>query len=164
MSVARWMGPATTTPWRSRWLREIEAAHGQGSAVANSDSVADWDAAQRIIKTAIDRYGRIDIVVNNAGILRDTIFHRMTPEEFDAVVKVVRRRLLRQPRRDPAYARAGKRVDDPHDLDLRADRQCGAGEPLGGEAALPGCRAASPAIPRVIRCAPIASHRTRSAA
>ena len=69
-------------------VREIEAAHGQGSAVANSDSVADWDAAQRIIKTAIDRYGRIDIVVNNAGILRDTIFHRMTPEEFDAVVKV----------------------------------------------------------------------------
>ncbi len=69
-------------------VREIEAAHGQGSAVANSDSVADWDAAQRIVKTAIDRYGRIDIVVNNAGILRDTIFHRMTPEEFDAVVKV----------------------------------------------------------------------------
>jgi len=69
-------------------VREIEAAHGQGHAVANSDSVADWDAAQRIVKTAIDRYGRIDIVVNNAGILRDTIFHRMTPEEFDAVVKV----------------------------------------------------------------------------
>jgi NAD(P)-dependent dehydrogenase (short-subunit alcohol dehydrogenase family) len=69
-------------------VREIEAANGQGTAVANSDSVADWDAAQRIVKTAIDRYGRIDIVVNNAGILRDTIFHRMTPEEFDAVVKV----------------------------------------------------------------------------
>ena len=69
-------------------VNEIEALHGQGSAVANSDSVADWDAAQRMVKTAIDRFGRIDIVVNNAGILRDTIFHRMTPEEFDAVVKV----------------------------------------------------------------------------
>jgi len=69
-------------------VREIDALHGQGTAVANSDSVADWEAAQRIIATAIDRFGRIDIVVNNAGILRDTIFHRMTPEEFDAVIKV----------------------------------------------------------------------------
>ncbi len=69
-------------------VNEIDALYGQGSAVANSDSVADWDAAQRMVKTAIDRFGRIDIVVNNAGILRDTIFHRMTPEEFDAVVKV----------------------------------------------------------------------------
>jgi NAD(P)-dependent dehydrogenase (short-subunit alcohol dehydrogenase family) len=69
-------------------VREIEAAHGQGQAVACYDSVAEWSAAQRIIKTAVDRYGRIDIVVNNAGILRDVIFHRMTPEDFDAVVKV----------------------------------------------------------------------------
>ncbi|HEY0420927.1 MAG TPA: SDR family NAD(P)-dependent oxidoreductase, partial [Acetobacteraceae bacterium] len=69
-------------------VREIEAAHGQGQAVANTDSVAEWDSAQRIVATAMDKFGRIDIVVNNAGILRDTIFHRMTPEEFDAVVKV----------------------------------------------------------------------------
>jgi NAD(P)-dependent dehydrogenase (short-subunit alcohol dehydrogenase family) len=69
-------------------VREIEALHGQGQAVANADSVADWDAANRIVQTALDRFGRIDIVVNNAGILRDTIFHRMTPEEFDAVLKV----------------------------------------------------------------------------
>ncbi|HTN12856.1 MAG TPA: SDR family oxidoreductase [Acetobacteraceae bacterium] len=69
-------------------VREIEALHGQGQAVASGDSVAGWDSAQRIVQTAIDRFGRIDIVVNNAGILRDTIFHRMTPEEFDAVVKV----------------------------------------------------------------------------
>ena len=69
-------------------VKEIEAKHGQGTAVANGDSVADWDAAQRMVKTAVDKFGKIDIVVNNAGILRDTIFHRMTPEEFDAVVKV----------------------------------------------------------------------------
>ena len=69
-------------------VREIEAAHGQGNAVVSTDSVADWNGAQNIIKTAIDRFGKIDIVVNNAGILRDGIFHRMTPEEFDAVVKV----------------------------------------------------------------------------
>ena len=69
-------------------VAEINTKHGQGTAVANGDSVADWDAAQRMVKTAVDTFGKIDIVVNNAGILRDTIFHRMTPEEFDAVVKV----------------------------------------------------------------------------
>jgi NAD(P)-dependent dehydrogenase (short-subunit alcohol dehydrogenase family) len=69
-------------------VRTIAQKHGEGRAVVNTDSVADWDAAQNIIKTAIDNFGRIDIVVNNAGILRDTIFHRMTPEEFDAVIKV----------------------------------------------------------------------------
>ncbi len=69
-------------------VREIEAANGQGSAVANTDSVADWDSAQRIVATAIDRYGKIDIVVNNAGILRDRMFHYMSPEEWDAVMKV----------------------------------------------------------------------------
>ncbi len=69
-------------------VAEIEAAQGQGAAVANADSVADWEAAQRIVATAIDRYGRIDIVVNNAGILRDRMFHYMSPEEFDAVIKV----------------------------------------------------------------------------
>ncbi len=69
-------------------VREIEAANGQGSAVANTDSVAEWDSAQRIVATAIDRYGRIDIVVNNAGILRDRMFHYMSPEEWDAVMKV----------------------------------------------------------------------------
>jgi NAD(P)-dependent dehydrogenase (short-subunit alcohol dehydrogenase family) len=78
---------ADSTP-AQQVVTEIEALHGQGQAVANYDSVADWDSAQRMVQTAVDRFGKIDIVVNNAGILRDTIFHRMTPEEFDAVVKV----------------------------------------------------------------------------
>ena len=69
-------------------VREIESSQGQGAAVASADSVADWDSAQRIVNTAIERYGRIDIVVNNAGILRDRMFHYMSPEEFDAVIKV----------------------------------------------------------------------------
>jgi NAD(P)-dependent dehydrogenase (short-subunit alcohol dehydrogenase family) len=50
--------------------------------------VAEWDSAQRIIATATGRFGRLDALVNNAGILRDKIFHQMSPEEFDAVVKV----------------------------------------------------------------------------
>ncbi len=59
-----------------------------GQAVANSDSVAEWSGAQKIIATAVDTFGRIDCVVNNAGILRDKIFHQMSPEDFDLVVKV----------------------------------------------------------------------------
>ena len=69
-------------------VREIESPQGQGAAVASADSVAEWESAQRIVNTAIERYGRIDIVVNNAGILRDRMFHYMSPEEFDAVIKV----------------------------------------------------------------------------
>jgi NAD(P)-dependent dehydrogenase (short-subunit alcohol dehydrogenase family) len=64
----------------------IQAAGGQ--AVANRDSVADWASAQRIVQTALDAFGRIDIVVNNAGILRDAIFHRMEPDEWRAVIDV----------------------------------------------------------------------------
>jgi NAD(P)-dependent dehydrogenase (short-subunit alcohol dehydrogenase family) len=59
-----------------------------GQAAASRDSVADWASAQRIVQTALDAFGRVDIVVNNAGILRDAIFHRMDPEEWRAVIDV----------------------------------------------------------------------------
>ena len=59
-----------------------------GEAVANTDSVADAAAAQRIVTAALDTFGRLDVVVNNAGILRDRFFHKMSVEEFDAVIKV----------------------------------------------------------------------------
>jgi NAD(P)-dependent dehydrogenase (short-subunit alcohol dehydrogenase family) len=59
-----------------------------GAAVPNTDSVADWQSAQRIIACAMDSFGRVDVVVNNAGILRDQIFHKMSPEEWLAVVNV----------------------------------------------------------------------------
>jgi NAD(P)-dependent dehydrogenase (short-subunit alcohol dehydrogenase family) len=67
--------------------RQIIEQRG-GKAVINTDSVADWASAQRMVKAAIDAFGRIDIVVNNAGILRDTIFHKMTPEDWLSVVNV----------------------------------------------------------------------------
>src|ERR1700733_1141455 len=59
-----------------------------GKAVANTDSVAEALSAARIVQTAIDAFGRIDGVVNNAGILRDRIFHRMSVVDFELVVKV----------------------------------------------------------------------------
>jgi len=59
-----------------------------GEATVNTDSVADWASAQRIVAAALDAFGRIDIVVNNAGILRDAIFHRMSPEDWLAVINV----------------------------------------------------------------------------
>lgn len=59
-----------------------------GDAVANYDSVADWDAAHNMIDQAVSTFGRLDGVVNNAGILRDVIFHKMTEDDFDAVINV----------------------------------------------------------------------------
>ena len=59
-----------------------------GDAIADGGSVADWNAAHRMVADAVDRFGRIDIVVNNAGILRDAMFHRMSEADFDAVVAV----------------------------------------------------------------------------
>jgi len=57
--------------------------------VANSDSVAQFASAKKVIDCAVDTYGRIDAVVNNAGILRDVIFHKMTEEDWDAVISVM---------------------------------------------------------------------------
>jgi len=65
-----------------------EILSGGGSAVASSASVAEAEGAERIVQTAIDTFGRLDGVVNNAGILRDTFFHKMTEEEWDRVLKV----------------------------------------------------------------------------
>ncbi|WP_280189017.1 SDR family NAD(P)-dependent oxidoreductase [Delftia sp. PS-11] len=65
---------------------DIRAAGGQ--AVANTDSVAGAASAARIVQCAMDHFGRIDGVVNNAGILRDRIFHKMGLDEWDAVIQV----------------------------------------------------------------------------
>jgi NAD(P)-dependent dehydrogenase (short-subunit alcohol dehydrogenase family) len=67
-------------------VAEIKEAGGR--AVANYDSVADADGAANIIKTAIDEFGKVDGVVSNAGILRDGTFHKMTFENWNAVLQV----------------------------------------------------------------------------
>ncbi|WP_395320601.1 SDR family NAD(P)-dependent oxidoreductase [Variovorax sp. UC74_104] len=65
---------------------EIRAAGGL--AVPSTDSVADAASAARIVQCAIESFGRIDAVVNNAGILRDRFFHKMSVDEWDSVLKV----------------------------------------------------------------------------
>lgn len=59
-----------------------------GQAVGNRDSVADENGGERIVQCALDSFGRLDLVVNNAGILRDAIFHRMQPDDWRAVIDV----------------------------------------------------------------------------
>lgn len=59
-----------------------------GEAVASYDSVSDFDGAAAIVQTAIDSFGGLDVLVNNAGVLRDRMMFSMSPEDFDAVMKV----------------------------------------------------------------------------
>ena len=59
-----------------------------GQAEVSTESVADWGTAQKIVQAALDHFGRVDAVVNNAGILRDGIFHRMTAEQWLSVISV----------------------------------------------------------------------------
>ncbi len=67
-------------------VEEIKRAGGR--AVANTDSVAEPKGGESIVKSALDAFGRIDCVVNNAGILRDRIFHKMSVADFEAVIRV----------------------------------------------------------------------------
>ncbi|OUS04708.1 hypothetical protein A9Q90_07355 [Gammaproteobacteria bacterium 54_18_T64] len=79
-------GSGASTSAGEKVVAEIIAAGGE--AVANADSVATPEGAAKIIQTAIDNYGRIDILINNAGNLRDKSFAKLQPEDFDAVVDV----------------------------------------------------------------------------
>lgn len=67
-------------------VEEIRSAGGE--AIANYDSVADRAGAARMVKTAIDGFGKLDILINNAGILRDKTFSKMELDDFDDVIKV----------------------------------------------------------------------------
>lgn len=94
-------------------VEEIKAMGGE--AVANGDSVSSWEGAQRLINTAIESFGDLHAVINNAGILRDRMLTNMTEEEWDAVINVHLKGTFAPSRWAAAYwreqAKAGKPVD-----------------------------------------------------
>ncbi len=67
-------------------VAEIKAMGGE--AVANTDSCSDWEGGQRIIQTALDTFGELHVLVNNAGILRDRMITNMSEAEWDSVINV----------------------------------------------------------------------------
>ena len=101
------IGPASDV------VREIAAAGGEG--IVNGDDISDWNGAQRMIQQAVSTFGRLDVVVNNAGILRDRMLVNMTEAEWDAVIKVHLKGTFGPAHFAAAYwrdqAKAGKPVD-----------------------------------------------------
>ncbi len=96
-------------------LQVVEQIKGMsGEAVANGDNVATWEGAQRLINTAIETFGDLHVVVNNAGILRDRVLVNMTEEEWDAVITVHLKGTFAPSRWAAAYwreqSKAGKEV------------------------------------------------------
>ncbi len=79
-------GTGSSTGPAGEVVDEIRSMGGQ--AVANGDDVSDWEGAQRLINTAIETFGNLDVLVNNAGILRDRMLINMTDAEWDAVIRV----------------------------------------------------------------------------
>ncbi|HXM54227.1 MAG TPA: SDR family oxidoreductase [Candidatus Dormibacteraeota bacterium] len=94
-------------------VEEIQAMGG--AAVANTDDVSDWEGARRLVKSALDAFGRLDAVVNNAGILRDRMLFNMEPDEWDDVIRVHLRGTFAPSRHAVAYWRdlvkGGEAVD-----------------------------------------------------
>jgi len=79
-------GSGTDTGPAQEVVDEIVAAGGQ--AVANTDDISDFAGAEKLVKTAIGEFGKLDVLINNAGILRDRMLVNMTEAEWDAVIKV----------------------------------------------------------------------------
>lgn len=94
-------------------VAEIEALGGQG--VVNADDVADFEGAKRLVDQAVEVFGRLDAVVNNAGIVRDRMFANVAEDEWDAVLRVNLKGHFTVSRHAAAYwrdrSKAGEQVD-----------------------------------------------------
>jgi NAD(P)-dependent dehydrogenase (short-subunit alcohol dehydrogenase family) len=120
---------------------EIRARGGE--AAADYENVADFAAAERMVQHAIDAFGRLDILINNAGILRDRMLVNMTEEEWDAVINVHLKGHFAPTRHAAAYwreqSKAGRRCarrGDQHVEPVRRLRQRRTGELRLGEGAI----------------------------
>jgi NAD(P)-dependent dehydrogenase (short-subunit alcohol dehydrogenase family) len=95
---------------------EIKALGGE--AVANYDDVSDFDGAKRLVQTAIDSFGTLDVLVNNAGILRDRMLVNMSIDEWDAVIKVHLRGTFATAHHAANFWRERSKAGDPVDARL----------------------------------------------
>ena len=84
-----------------------------GEAIANGDSVADWEGAQRMVNMAVEAFGDLHGVVNNAGILRDRVLANMTEEEWDSVINVHLKGTFAPSRWAVAYWRERSKAGEP---------------------------------------------------
>jgi NAD(P)-dependent dehydrogenase (short-subunit alcohol dehydrogenase family) len=97
---------------------EITAAGGE--AVANGSNIADWDQAAALVQTAVDTFGGLDVLVNNAGIVRDRMMANTSEEEFDAVIAVHLKGHFAAMRHAASYWRGlSKEGKAPKDIDAR---------------------------------------------
>jgi NAD(P)-dependent dehydrogenase (short-subunit alcohol dehydrogenase family) len=108
-------GSGSSTGPAGQVVDEIRAMGGE--AIANGDDVSDIDGAKRLIDSAIETFGGLDVVVNNAGILRDRMLVNMTPEEWDAVIRVHLRGTYAPSHHAAAYWRDRSKAGD--DVDAR---------------------------------------------
>jgi NAD(P)-dependent dehydrogenase (short-subunit alcohol dehydrogenase family) len=106
-------GSGTSTGPAADVVAEIEGMGGQ--AVANGDNVADWEGAQRLVNTAVETFGGLDVLVNNAGILRDRMLVNMTDTEWDAVINVHLRGTFAPTRWAATYWRERAKSGQPND-------------------------------------------------
>lgn len=94
----------------------VEEIKGMGGeAVANGDDVSDWEGAQRMVNMAIETFGGLDAIVNNAGILRDRMLSNMTEAEWDAVIKVHLKGTFAPARWAAAYWRERSKAGETND-------------------------------------------------
>ncbi|MEV4291599.1 SDR family oxidoreductase [Nonomuraea bangladeshensis] len=94
-------------------VAEIEAMGGE--AIVNGEDVSDFDGAERLVRAAIERFGDLHVLVNNAGILRDRMLVNMTADEWDAVIKVHLRGTFAPLRHAAAYWRGKAKAGEPVD-------------------------------------------------
>ncbi len=92
-------------------VAEIQAMGGE--AVANHDNVADWEGGQRLVQTALDTFGELHVLVNNAGILRDRVLVNLSEEDWDAVIRVHLKGHFVPSRHAATYWRERAKAGDP---------------------------------------------------